>query len=34
MRAGTYDITIEQGATFEKKLILKDKMQNAIDLTG
>jgi hypothetical protein len=34
MAAGTYDITIEQGATFRLELVYKDDAAEPIDLTG
>jgi hypothetical protein len=34
MPAGSYDITIEQGATFQLSITWKDADDNPIDLTG
>jgi hypothetical protein len=34
MAAGTYDFTLEQGATFERTLTIKDSNDDPIDLTG
>jgi len=34
MTAGTYDITIEQGATFTRTLTWKDENEDAVNLTG
>jgi len=34
MSAGTYNTTLEQGATFSRTLTYKDAAGNAIDLTG
>lgn len=34
MSAGTYDIVIEQGATFERTMTIKDSNDDPIDLTG
>jgi len=34
MAAGKLNITIEQGATFKRKLVFKDSTNTAIDLSG
>ena len=34
MSAGKLDLSIEQGATFKRKLIFKDSTNSPIDLTG
>jgi hypothetical protein len=34
MAAGRYDITLEQGATFDLPLTYRDPAGNAVDLTG
>lgn len=34
MRAGKYNITVEQGSTFDLKLLYEDSNGDAVDLTG
>lgn len=34
MRAGKYNMTVEQGSTFDIKIIYEDSNNNTVDLTG